>query len=280
VSGKLCSYMAVVSSLLALITLFYAFHFIMHFSVHCLAIPAAIAAVSLLLSLYAKRNSVFIFSLILFAVVLLIYTTQIAKVSQSKKKSDLELAILYNDLDLMKRKIAEGYDVNGTTLHGDFTMLMYACNISFGRGSQLLSQGYLLKRRGELIYEMLKILLDNGAHKTVNTLAKLDEEAPLHYVSSRAQISLDDQLRIIDLLLSYGADINLKDGDGRTPLNLAVYQTAFYQANNLEAVKHLVEKGADVNMADKEGKTPLKIALERDKTKEIADFLRQHGAKE
>ncbi len=277
--GKLCSYMAVVSSLLALITLFYAYHLVMHFSVHYLAIPTAIAAVSLPLSLYAKRKSVFVFSLIVFAVVLLTYITTIAEVSQFKKKSDLELAILYNNLDLMKCKIAEGYDVNGTTRHGDFTMLMYACNISFGRGSQLLSEDYLLKRRGELIYEMLKILLENGAHKTVNTLAKLDEEAPLHYVSSRAQIYPDDQLRIIDLLLFYGADINLKDGDGRTPLNLAVYQTAFYQANNLEAVKHLVEKGADVNIADKEGKTPLKIALEQNET-EIADFLRQHGAKE
>lgn len=48
---------------------------------------------------------------------------------------------------------------------------------------------------------------------------------------------------------------------------------------NLETVKLLIEKGADVNVKDKKGNTPLKNALSHGKT-DIAEFLREAGAKE
>jgi len=48
---------------------------------------------------------------------------------------------------------------------------------------------------------------------------------------------------------------------------------------NLDSVKYLVAKGADVNAMNKDGITPLRVATEFGKL-EVAEFLKQHGAKE
>ena len=260
------------------ITLLYTLVYI-EYSVRGFAIPVIIAGAGVLCAFCAKRGVLLrVLTLIVFTGLVVILMFVIVEDIKWKRDATLGTAIVFHDLELMKRKIAEGYDVNGKTADG-CTMLTRACHMGLMRESDADVEDPE-EFRGELIYGMLTILLGNGASETINALDDISGQAPLHYVSSRAQIYPDDQLRIIDLLISYGADINLKDRDGRTPLNLAVYLTAFYQVNNLEAVKYLVEKGADVNIADKEGKTPLKIALERDKTKEIAEFLRQYGAKE
>ncbi len=44
-------------------------------------------------------------------------------------------------------------------------------------------------------------------------------------------------------------------------------------------VAWLLDHGAGVNTLDYEGKTPLRVALDNGQA-EIADLLRQHGAKE
>jgi len=46
---------------------------------------------------------------------------------------------------------------------------------------------------------------------------------------------------VVEILVSGGADVNVKDEFGRTPLHRAVV------AGNVEIVKLLVSKGADVN---------------------------------
>jgi ankyrin repeat protein len=52
-------------------------------------------------------------------------------------------------------------------------------------------------------------------------------------------------------------------------------------ANNAPTVEFLVSHGADVNTRNGFGHTPLYYALRGGaKDKEIADFLRAHGAKE
>ena len=78
-------------------------------------------------------------------------------------------------------------------------------------------------------------------------------------------------VKIIDLLLKLGAEINLQDNWGDTALIFAT------TANKYSAVKYLVENGANVNIRGHNNCTPLIIAAYEGNLK-IAKYLIDHGA--
>jgi len=123
---------------------------------------------------------------------------------------------------------------------------------------------------------------------------------PLHWAALKGHMDM------VDMLLSFGADIDTTDDSLRTPLYLAalgshavaakllidkgadisasdhVGQTALHQAASHHCdkiVRFLLAHGADVNVRDNNGKTPLSLAMSSvclDYT-EVEDILRQHG---
>ena len=76
---------------------------------------------------------------------------------------------------------------------------------------------------------------------------------------------------LTEILISWGADANTKDGDGKTPLFHAVYKNLYEEA------KILIDNGADVNAKDKEGKTPLFDAA-KGNSLGVVDLLIAKGA--
>ena len=76
---------------------------------------------------------------------------------------------------------------------------------------------------------------------------------------------------IVKLLLEYGADVNVKDNHGETPLYLAS------KNGHAEIVKLLLAHGADVNVRTKHGNTPLYWASSNGHT-EVVKVLLTHGA--
>lgn len=81
-----------------------------------------------------------------------------------------------------------------------------------------------------------------------------------------------ENLPLVQLLIQKGADVNQKGGLGnQPPLNWAV-------GYGIEFVKPLVENGADVNLGNDDGWTPLKVAIQNNLF-DIAKFLKEHGAK-
>ena len=77
-------------------------------------------------------------------------------------------------------------------------------------------------------------------------------------------IALNDPMRRIScLLLKYGADPNLKDGDGYTPLHYLcqVYNPSQDRHDSLHlCVTSLVLCGSDLRAKTNSGRTPLEIA--------------------
>lgn len=70
------------------------------------------------------------------------------------------------------------------------------------------------------------------------------------------QASTSDNYDMMELYLQQGADINCQncDSEGNTPLNKALSRS---YGLNYQSIKWLIEHGADVNIANATGKTPL-----------------------
>jgi ankyrin repeat protein/mannitol/fructose-specific phosphotransferase system IIA component (Ntr-type) len=119
---------------------------------------------------------------------------------------------------------------------------------------------------------------------------------PLHWAVDRCE-----SLEVVQYLVAHGADINMEDNDGDTPLvraashgSLDVVQylvslgadvnakgtkpiNAAASHGNWEIVKYLVEKGADVNVVAGYSETPLHFAIDADNL-EIVQYLLDNGA--
>ncbi|EAY04798.1 hypothetical protein TVAG_305480 [Trichomonas vaginalis G3] len=69
----------------------------------------------------------------------------------------------------------------------------------------------------------------------------------------------------------HGANINVKDEDGKTALHIAA------KNNNKETAEVLISHGANINEKNKDGVTALHYAAENN-NKETAEVLISHGA--
>jgi hypothetical protein len=77
----------------------------------------------------------------------------------------------------------------------------------------------------------------------------------------------------LEMLLAYGANIDLVDDDGRTALHTAINQ------GKTDIVKFLIENGADVNALTKNKQNALHMAQEKNNN-ELVEILRNAGARE
>ena len=111
--------------------------------------------------------------------------------------------------------------------------------------------------------EVAELLIAAGANVNAKTRTAW---TPLHYALSEGH---ED---VAELLIAKGAEMNARSDPGWTPLHYAV------SGGHVAVVELLVSKGADMNAVEKyAGDTPLDVAL-RFQQKDIADFLRKHGA--
>jgi hypothetical protein len=87
----------------------------------------------------------------------------------------------------------------------------------------------------------------------------------------------ENGMPIIQFLIENGANINIRDNEGRTALFYAIWGV------NIEGIHLLIERGADVNIIDNKGYTPLDIARIRGTLQEFSiemiRILSSSGAK-
>ena len=114
----------------------------------------------------------------------------------------------------------------------------------------------------KLLTEQVKTLIENGANINYQSCASKQS------ILLKALMLKNTEL--CSYLLSHGADVNLSDSNGTTPL---LYATSTFQ----EFVPKLITKGANVNTQDKRGISPLMIATKNDNHK-LVNYLLSKGA--
>ena len=121
--------------------------------------------------------------------------------------------------------------------------------------------------------DKVKKLIEGGAD--VNALSEADQTA-LHF-ACRDRDRIENVVEFVNFLIDKGANVNAGTISESTPLIMAARE------GSLDLVKILVEAGADVNLENDDGDSPMKIALETadDKTSlEIKKYLISKGATE
>lgn len=98
---------------------------------------------------------------------------------------------------------------------------------------------------------------------------------------------LQSYLDIVQILLKYDTDLNIKDIKGNTPLHLAVNKNYLeivqvlihngadlniIKNNNLEIITELLQNGSDPNIKDYSGRTADKVT----RNHEIADLIKSY----
>lgn len=113
----------------------------------------------------------------------------------------------------------------------------------------------------------VKVLLDHGADPNFGEC----EQGPPLAVAAMSPFAALDEISIIRTMIDHGAEIDIPNGSGMTPLMYATRE------GNLVRAAYLLERGADANHRDTRGWTPLRFAASARSTP-MVQLLVAHGA--
>lgn len=180
------------------------------------------------------------------------------------------LEIRYDHPKYMGKAVSRVY--REATSLPDVTLSSIEKTCESGRAVEALNnaaQMYLASGSGDILRERLRLIRSKAGEAYPqllnNRIAGFDIFDLLSYAIKW------DHRDIVELLISQGMASDIRDGNGSTPLHLAV------QSRNGDIARLLIDKGADIDARDYSGRTPLHIAS-RDNCREMILLLLSKGA--
>lgn len=182
--------------------------------------------------------------------------------------NSLIINVRRNKIDIVKRCIKKGSDINTKDDSGFFPLLIAVDNNNYDMVKLLISSGADLNLKTGKIYGKSGIF-DYGTALMYSTKLDLYKISKLLIVSG-ADLNVQNEdgktalmiaaergnEKLTKLLISKGADINIQSLDKMTALSYAA------RYGKIETAKQLISKGADINSIQYYGKTPLIEATE------------------
>jgi ankyrin repeat protein len=159
------------------------------------------------------------------------------------EQSALMLAVREEHSDLVPRLLAAGADANAQSLAGEEMRFILPAEVPVGT-----SKGVGINRMG---------WPDRGARQPI-----AGAKTPLLYATRQGNLALTR------MLVEAGADLEIADANGITPLINAIINYSIVnvnrtgQSDHLKIAEFLVEAGANVNAQDWYGETPLWAAVD------------------
>ena len=159
------------------------------------------------------------------------------------REKSISLILEEGNLEELKNYIENGADVNGK--YDGKSLLHFAIDNCENNYS-----------------EIIEFLINSGAN--INSCESYLKETPLHRLCARAK----PRIEIIKSLLDRGANVNIENVSGKTPI--------FYCNFNfsLELLDLLVKHGADINHTDKYNNTILHDDFSNYTTRNFEEFLK------
>jgi len=194
----------------------------------------------------------------------------------------LHLAVQNKNDNASQILLQNGANVNALDNYGLTPMLSAAVSsrLSYSKTKLLLSYGAdvnisdnkgqtpLIHAAGPFIsYEVVELLIKSGAN--VHKMSKYEGTA-----LSRLMLRADSDpslIKILDLLLNKGIDVNASPPDFYSPLQLAIYYR-----HSKEVIQRLLEHGADACVFTQEGLTLIEFARQKEMNEDIIDLLAKY----
>ena len=193
----------------------------------------------------------------------------------------------YCSCDVLNCLIENGADVNVRKEYSKRTPLMIAAHCkNLNAVEFLLKHGAIVdvqdKRNksslhygvegallsGDTSFDVVSCLLNHGA----------DINAPMNGKYTALMMACRSQhVRLVKFLLQQGANVQVKDKDGKTALHFACELTFTWKPASCDLLNCLTENGADINALRKDNVTPLMVASINGNVDQIT-FLIKRGA--
>jgi len=181
------------------------------------------------------------------------------------------------------KQLSSNYMINSVDSEGQTKLHVAAALGDVAKAAQLLKDGIDIDVQDKNGWTALHCAA-YSRHKNVFTLllqqdrigVTLKNESgstALHYFARNFYSSVynEEQEGLIAKLIKKGANVNVKNLNGETPLHYACWN------NNMSIVKALLDKGADINAVTDLGETCLHWALRTPDCTELVNYLLKRG---
>ena len=165
------------------------------------------------------------------------YDKECLDMSNCNKEAPIHIAVMHGWIDVVQLLVERGADIDNTVFYGITPLNLAVTLHAYSIAEFLLSAGANVNLKRPYCYSVVRGIPN----------AKL---TPL-FSAVECRWRNINGLRLVELLLRYGADVNVKTDVKETPLHAAAI------CRNDNIIWLLANAGADINAVDEYGETPI-----------------------